>query len=243
MKYLFFLIISLSATLISKDLKTHSEFIIWNVGQGQWTTLVTEKNCDHFDMGGEINLTRKVKNYCGPRQHRIHLSHWDSDHINFIAKLRKQTQNLCLYAWPRGEASAHKKLILAGLPFCEMDQKNYDLIYSGSKNSKAKSNDLSEVVATHGILIPGDSPKKEEKIWSVSSQLSLIKGLVLSHHGSHTSTSEQLLAHLPNLKWAIASARKKRFGHPHPDTLKLLKKYHIPVLLTEDWGSIIIRLE
>lgn len=243
MKYLFFFIASLSATLISRDQKQHSEFIIWNIGQGQWTTLVTEKHCDHFDMGGEYNISRKVKTYCGLRDHRIHLSHWDSDHIGFVAKLRKMTKNICLYNWPKGNASPHKKAILEGLPMCATENRPFQVVYSGSEKTKATPNETSEVVTTNEILIPGDSPKKEEKIWSHSPKLASIKGLILGHHGSHTSSSDILLDQLPHLRWAIATARKKRFGHPHPETLARLKAHKIPVLLTEDWGTIVLRLD
>ena len=242
MRNLFFFIITLSATLISRDKRNHSEFVIWNIGQGQWTTLVTENHCDHFDMGGEYDLSKKIKKYCGSRDHRIHLSHWDADHIGFVAKLKRLTKNICLYNIPKGETSTHKRKIIEDIPMCLNSEKDFLTIYSGSNKQNATPNDTSEVVETHHILIPGDSPKKEEKIWSFNHDIINTEGLILGHHGSHTSTSDVLLLHLSHLKWAVATARKKRYGHPHPETLARLKKNKTPVLLTEDWGSIIFKL-
>ena len=62
--------------------------------------------------------------------------------------------------------------------------------------------------------------------------------LLLGHHGSRTSTSEQLLVGLPHLKLAIASSRHRRFGHPHLETQLRLKSHHVPLITTEDWVNI-----
>jgi competence protein ComEC len=37
---------------------------------------------------------------------------------------------------------------------------------------------------------------------------------------------------------AIASARWKRYHHPHAEIEALLKQRHIPMIRTEDWGNI-----
>lgn len=70
--------------------------------------------------------------------------------------------------------------------------------------------------------------------------LKSVRVLALGHHGSRTSTSKDLLKELPNLKLAIASARKRRYGHPHRETVEALGKFKVPILSTEDWGNIVI---
>ncbi len=244
-----FLLITLSASFIRPENKNSEKdrFVIWNIGQGQWTTLITKKYCDHFDIGGEFDLSKKVIHICEGRAHRIHISHWDWDHMGLIQKLLQRKISPCLWNIPLGQASTRKKTLLANIPLCEhSDEAAYHLIFLGDSSRKASSNDSSQVVETQGILIPGDSTKKEEKKWSSQTEnqakLSQIKGLILGHHGSHGSTSQILVSHLKNLRWAIATARKKRYGHPHPEVLTRLKKNKTPVLLTEDWGSIIFEL-
>jgi competence protein ComEC len=87
-------------------------------------------------------------------------------------------------------------------------------------------------------LIPGDSTAPQEKIWSYHGNMQKTGFLLLGHHGSRTSTSEELLSQLPHLKVAIASARFARYGHPHLEVVRRLKKYHVALLKTEDWGNL-----
>jgi beta-lactamase superfamily II metal-dependent hydrolase len=47
---------------------------------------------------------------------------------------------------------------------------------------------------------------------------------------------------LAGLKIAISSARKAKYGHPHIETIWLLKKRGVPLLRTEDWGTIALEL-
>ncbi len=162
--------------------------------------------------------------------------------MGLLQKLRRETSQICLWNRPLGTSSAKKEALLAELPYCKEKIKPYELIYAGDTRKKATTNESSQVVESHGILIPGDSPANEEKIWATNPSLKKTRVLILGHHGSRTSTSNVLLQNLPNLKWAIATARKKRYNHPHPDTLKKLKARQIPVIKTEDWNSIIIDL-
>jgi len=95
------------------------------------------------------------------------------------------------------------------------------------------------------ILIPGDSPAPAEKIW-LPQLLPILNGqpievLILGHHGSYTSTSEDLLQKL-SPKVGIASARKRRYGHPHKIIEKRLRDYEASILSTEFWGTFIFQL-
>jgi competence protein ComEC len=101
------------------------------------------------------------------------------------------------------------------------------------------SNDQSEILfsTTFQVIFPGDSSKAQEKYWREQAP-AYTKGLILGHHGSSTSTSKELLKQMPSLKWAVASARFRRYGHPHWKVAELLKKHRIPLLKTEDWGHL-----
>lgn len=274
-KYFILFLLIFSASILRRD-RPHSNqnsFFVWNVGQGLWTTYRSEHFCDHFDMGGEFDLTKKIVEQCHGKTHRLHISHWDWDHMSFVKKFKSKNE-LCIWSFPSGPASYSKHQILKDLPLCNEKEKTFEIIYKKNnptdewlnkvtnskknqnksamknsyetvkvgQNSKQSTNDLSEVIRIHNILIPGDSPLSQEKKWSHSSVLKSTQGLILGHHGSKTSTSQELLDQLPNLKWAVASSRKKRFGHPHPEILRRLKKNKTPILKTEDWGSIEFRL-
>lgn len=230
-----FLFIVLLPTLSAIELPAH--FVVWNVGQGLWTTAVTDHGCWHFDMGGERAPWRKIMLRCRGLSNQVHLSHWDSDHINFISQARNLLPNLCRLNWPLLEPSAKKKARVARIPSCER-ARNFD---SWTPRTPRSTNEASAVALWHGILIPGDSNKTAEKHWSDQLKgVGATRVLILGHHGSRTSTSRDLLTRMPNLQMTIASARRARYGHPHREVLDLLAKFHASVLSTEDWGNIFI---
>jgi competence protein ComEC len=217
-----------------------AEVIVWNVGQGQWVTAVTKDRCLHFDIGGEINVTKDVLKLCRGKLQVLALSHWDFDHISFALKYSLAAGQTCLWKLPIGKASAWKQKMLSEIPPCENKHSfsiENNLVFQPMFSLNAKSNDLSSVFLVHGILIPGDSSVRMEKIWAHRAPKA-VYGLVLGHHGSQTSTSEMLLKNLPKLRWAVASAREKKYGHPHKKVLHRLKQWKIPVLKTEDWGHL-----
>ena len=90
---LFILVILLPVTIpgdVSRQL------IVWNVGQGQWVTLIDRSECWHFDTGGEIAPWDGLIELCATRLNRIFLSHWDKDHISFANGLARRTPSCLL---------------------------------------------------------------------------------------------------------------------------------------------------
>jgi competence protein ComEC len=234
-----FILIAISTKATKKE--AGQEFIVWNVGQGLWTTWVTDNQCLHFDAGGEYyKIISRVTSACKYKYNLIHLSHWDSDHINFVKNFSRNVDHACLATMPGGiPTNPAKQKWLADIDFCSngIRHEPIDDLWNSSKK-KMSSNEASHVfyIRKLSVLIPGDSTKKEEMIWSQRIKPNL-NGLVLGHHGSKTSTSDELLNHAPNLHWAVASARQSRYGHPHKQIIKALQKRKIPLLKTEDWGT------
>ena len=48
--FLFFSIMLNCIPTLNEQVK---KLILWDVGQGQWATLISSDYCHHFDMGGE----------------------------------------------------------------------------------------------------------------------------------------------------------------------------------------------
>ncbi len=222
-------------TAFESDIKSH--FIIWNVGQGQWLTWVTQEACLHFDLGGEHMPEKKIKSLCQFKENKLFLSHWDWDHISFVKKISRLVTFPCLAVRPTGKSSPFKMKIIDAVPDCRSSSGS---VLSVSEKLQAQnSNDRSHVlVVKKKFLVPGDSTTSQEKIWSKNQILRSISILILGHHGSRTSTSEALLKATPQLKLAVASARYKRYGHPHAEVELRLKNHQVPLLKTEDWGNI-----
>jgi competence protein ComEC len=230
-----FLLISLSASII-RDLPAGHYFVVWNVGQGLWTTEVDFQRCQHFDTGGEFYPLAKIKRWCGDKENQIFLSHWDLDHISGLKKRKILGSKICLALRPIGTANARKEALLEGLPECKRDSRLQ--IYSPT-DGRAESNDRSHIILNRDILLPGDSTSQMEKFWRHQLPgISRTHFLILGHHGSKTSTSEVLVQSLPELKMAIASARWKKYHHPHFQIQSRLKEHGIPLLRTEEWGNL-----
>ncbi len=232
--------------------RSSQQFVIWNIGQGQWTTWVQDEECWHFDMGGEWDVSAKVEKLCRRKLNRVFLSHWDWDHIGLLRKMTARNLKICLVATPLGEASESKRRLLREISFCDPETaakaatnvRELFSIPNLSSPRTLKSNQLSRVfwLKEISVLIPGDSTTQEEKTWGPNIPATT-RGLVLGHHGSRTSTSELILEKLPQLRWAVSSARRSRYGHPHPEVVERLAKRKIPLLRTEDWGTLHFRLE
>lgn len=247
MKLLLFLFsIFTISTSAKESTDTAHQFVVWNVGQGQWTTLINNDSCIHFDMGGEKNITAIVNQICRAKINIIHLSHWDWDHLSFVVNYLKIAPNTCLWQKPLGATTEKRQKTFDKIQICNAEiqrlftTSDFSMIFKPNKNLK-NTNDRSLVFSAFNshILIPGDSTIKQESLWSKhQQQLQNIYGLVLGHHGSRTSTSNLLLNHLSNLKWAVASAKYKKYGHPHFEVTQRLKVNKIPLLRTEDWGNI-----
>lgn len=220
-----------------------ARWIVWNVGQGQWVTRVESGDCRHFDMGGERAPWSEVMALCRARKNYVLLSHWDLDHISFSGRARYFLPNLCRERLPGGEPSEKKRRMVERISACDKNSlRKSEKLYSvwrPALERKVTTNENSAVVKWGPMLIPGDSTKSMEKIWAYEfHDLDKVKFLIAGHHGSHTSTGEKLMKRLPNLKLAIASSRKRRYGHPHRKTVEVFRKFRTPILTTEDWGNL-----
>ena len=234
----------------SQDKK--AQLIIWYVGQGQMVTYSDIKTCVHFDMGGEFFPIKKLIKECGQKENKVFFSHWDWDHINFTKRAWKRFPSFCRLNTPGGKGSEKKKNFLSLIPFCgEVSTKASEKIFRevsfpANRNKDKKTTDANKhsrvVILKNKALIPGDSPGSSEKLW-LKKIKAPIKILVVSHHGSRYSTTSQLLKYLPHLKVAVASARKKRYGHPHPLVKKRLARKGVSLLSTENFNHIRIPLD
>jgi competence protein ComEC len=182
--------------------------IIWNVGQGQWISWITDKECWHADMGGEFAPWREIQFRCRQKPNVIALSHWDSDHINFIGRIPRALPDSCLLYPPEGVSSPRKQKMLRRVKICDQIVSPFSTWAQDPSNRHLTSNDTSRILLWQSVLTPGDSSKHSESIWA--NHLTGIENtriLLLGHHGSRTSTGDVLLSKLPKLIIAIASAR------------------------------------
>lgn len=221
-----------------------NRWVLWNVGQGLWTTEITPSGCRHIDAGGERWPRQALRRHCkGPQS--FYLSHGDWDHIGGLSWIRRWAPKSCIHlAHPHG-LSRKKKDVLAAFRSCPKHaDSSLTQIHHGPAPRTRDANSSSDVwILRKRWLLPGDSPSAQEKIWRHRlSRRSGPRVLVLGHHGSRTSTSRALLESLPQARMAIASSRQRRHGHPHPDVRKRLREARIALVSTEEWGHLIFEL-
>ncbi len=213
--------------------------IIWNVGQGAWTTVLVGEECWHFDAGGE-HFPKAVERLCRAKQNRLFISHDDWDHVGFIPRLSSWPK-ICLFQSTRQVSSPRKQKLFDQLKLCDAPSQVQEV--EDSVHGK-QSNDLSRVyyLPMAQALFPGDSTASEERWWARKTRDLKIKWWLLGHHGSQFSSSQNLIDELHHPWAAISSARYKKYRHPHPLIQARLRQNRIPLLRTEDWGDLWIQI-
>ena len=244
---LFLFSIAIWISLNTKNnLSLSEQLIVWSVGQGQMVTYISKTHCHHFDMGGEYFPKKKLFRTCNNKKNRIYYSHWDYDHINFSLKVKKILPSLCRDpSFSDLPIHSKKRKIIQKIPLCTSQNPPFIKEIILPKNiSPRNSNESSRIfIINKKALISGDSSSRMEKYWSPFLLKYPIKILITGHHGSRSSTSNFLLNHTPHLQLAVSSARKKRYGHPHQNTIQKLRKRKILFINTEDFGHIRISLD
>jgi competence protein ComEC len=116
------------------------------------------------------------------------------------------------------------------------------LFPNGTVSAKAETNDASvNVVITYGehsFLFTGDlSSKHERQLFGNT----LPRGVTVykaGHHGSKTSSGEELLSYVKPEYAVISAGKDNRYGHPNPEALERLHKYAKETISTIDRGTI-----
>ncbi len=181
-------------------------------------------------------------------------THAHEDHVGGLAKVVNSFNVLNAYA-PVSEYSStcFSKFVNAcekqcGLKICTAGEK-WDFSdaevyafwpFDGSKEETNNSSIVLKIVFGNvSYLFTGDVEKDAEtKIVNSGVNLSA-NVLKVGHHGSSTSTSYYFLRSvLP--QYAIISCEKgNSYGHPHKETLNILKQAKAKILRTDELGTII----
>jgi competence protein ComEC len=90
-------------------------------------------------------------------------------------------------------------------------------------------------------LLAGDAPVSSELLLLPRLLSSRIQVLKVGHHGSHTSTSREMMERIRPETALISVGARNRFGHPHPDVLDRLEEAGVQVLRTDRDGTVVVR--
>lgn len=231
-----------------------------DVGQGSSTAFISDGQTCLVDCGGTgmDDPGDVAANYFASlgmiRLDLLVFTHFDDDHINGAAELfhRMDVRRVALPASEHAAAARSVLLELAaeeGAEVIEVDAVTeltlgtgrvtlYPPLSGGTSNEEGLF-----VLCSAGdfdALITGDADSFVEKMLVKYYNIPDLELLLLGHHGSAGSTSEELLdALLPEL--AIASAgRHNSYGHPAEETLARLAQRSIRVFRTDEMGTVSI---
>lgn len=241
-----------------------------DVGQGD-SILVHSKNKTMLvDTGGVVNYSkekwqqRKNKNTLtdyviiptlkkmGIRKiNEIVITHGDYDHMGELANIIKKYRVEDIYLNQGNFNSLERGIIKEYKNIYQIREKekikvgNINIIQINEEFSD--ENDSSSVLLMYyknkKILLTGDASKKTEEYILGKYNIGKIDVLKVGHHGSKTSTSEELLKELQPGLAIISCGKNNRFNHPHKETIDKLKEYKIKYLRTDISGTIKIELD
>jgi len=113
----------------------------------------------------------------------------------------------------------------------------YPPLGSGSENERGLAILCSGDVSA---LITGDMNSSGERALLRFASLPDIDVLVVGHHGSKNSTSEELLAALTP-EFAIIPVGYNSYGHPSDETLNRLEEFSVVVYRTDIMGHVVVK--
>lgn len=246
------------------------EFVyFFNVGQGSMNLVMSSNACVLIDAGStNVNTAYNVleaffKNLNRVKIDIIVVTHFDADHVNAIPEILNNftVGKLLIPNVPMTSEYSTQILELAKSNNVPYEAVNFGYIANigniqleiFSPTSKyitygeSFSNDNSLVCSVSlnetNILFMGDATKYTEKmlLYDESKLKRKWDILVVGHHGSSTSTTEEFVQKImPEV--AVISAKKSVYGHPSQTVLEILRKYNIRIYITENLGGIKYKL-
>lgn len=169
----------------------------------------------------------------------IFVSHDDNDHAGGVLPLLQAYPNARLILSGKNHYSNQvAEPCIAGNQW-QFSTMHLEAIYPLQLSERAKNEHscvLRVSIGQYRLLLTGDSGIAEERQYA--SQIGKIDFLQVGHHGSKTSTSQTLLAHIQPT-WAIISAgRWNPWKMPNSQVIQRLEQYQVKWLNTAQVGMI-----
>lgn len=226
------------------------------VRSGQFLCLV-DCGGDGYDSAGDI-AADFLGDYGVGRLDLLVLTHFHADHANGVAQLLKRLQVDTLAIPPAtGEEEPLREEILSaaqeqGVEVLEvgedtlltLDQNRTIQLYAPLGAGETNEAGLTCLVSNGDFdtLITGDMGSDVEQQLLAHAALPDLEVLVAGHHGSKSSTSEQLLAHTAPDYAFLSAGEHNSYGHPAQETLERLAAAGCRIYRTDLQGTITLRV-
>lgn len=226
------------------------------VRSGQFLCLV-DCGGDSYDSAGDI-AADFLGDYGVGRLDLLVLTHFHADHANGVTQLLKRVQVDTLAIPPAtGEEEPLREEILSaaqeqGVEVLEveedtlltLDQNRTIQLYAPLGAGETNEAGLTCLVSNGDFdtLITGDMGADVEQQLLTHAALPDLEVLVAGHHGSKSSTSDQLLAHTAPDYAFLSVGEHNSYGHPAQETLERLAAAGCRIYRTDLQGTITLRV-
>ena len=118
-------------------------------------------------------------------------------------------------------------------------------VFTPQKSEYEELNDYSPIMKLSfgdtSYLFTGDAEKLAEEEALAKYKTSLDSDVIkFGHHGSSSSSSNAFIEAVSPKYGIISCAKDNKYGHPHRETLDIIKKYNIKTFRTDTVGEIIL---
>lgn len=242
----------------TQEMSAACEFHFIDVGQGDSTLILTQDAAVLIDAGptdaGEETV-RYIRNYTDSIDYMI-LTHPHEDHIGGAVKIinNLQVKNVIMTDASNDVVTFSRLIgviedsgvrVLQAQPGNTYGADGINLQILAPLADFGDFNEYSVVTRVEykdvSMIVPGDAETRSEKLMLETYQQGELDAdiLKLGHHGSRTSSTLEFLTAV-SPKWSIASCGlNNSYGHPHQQTLERTAELGIPVLRTDEMGSIV----
>lgn len=239
--------------------KAPLDAVVLDVGQGQSVLLASQKSCalvdcgsanSWYDAGGIAADYLMTMGYS--RLDYLILTHYDSDHVNGLESLLARMRVKTLLLPPGMDADGLEYAVRTAAERCGVEIRTVqetELLSLGTAKltvfppageaEEDNESGLSVLAASEEteLLITGDMDGATERLLLETHILPDVEYLVAGHHGSKTSTSEELLDELTP-EMVLISVGSNSYGHPAEETLRRIAERGCGIYRTDLQGSL-----
>lgn len=224
---------------------------VLDVGQGQCILLQSQGKTYMVDCGGDDNeavadlaaetlLSQGISHIDG-----MILTHYDRDHVGSAGYFLSRVPADAVFL-PRedeiGISEGNRTILVERNLVLEYGSTRITL-FPAEAGASDNENSICVLFQTekYDILITGDRSIQGEHTLLEQMKLPQLELLVVGHHGSKTSTGEELLAATMPETAVISVGAGNSYGHPSQEVLDRLEEYGCTIYRTDLDGTVIYR--
>jgi competence protein ComEC len=212
--------------------------------QGSWLYDTGAKFRSGFSLGDAV-VAKNILAFNGKELDLLFVSHSDNDHAGGEEGLRRKIIPTLTYAGqPRKYEHKNCHKIYGWRLLGDGDIRWRVFHYEMANASDNNQSCIVQIeMAGRRILLPGDIDKKAEKLL-LSSYGDELKSdvLIVGHHGSKSSSSNEWLMQVDPKIAVVSSGFNNRYHHPHVNVLSRFQQHSISLYNTADSGAVEINL-